>query len=186
MLQAIALAEVLACYILWALAFAAARKRTVGQQKVVRAPSSRWGMVLQGVGFAFVWVYVRPPGYQKSIWELAGSMILAPLSAALGWAAVNHLGKYWRFEAALSREHELVQSGPYRWIRHPICASMLGFLLAVGLAWSWWPMLAPALVFFLAGTEIRIRAEDRLLAERFGESFQAYRSRVRAYLPFIR
>ena len=60
MLQAIAMGEVLACYILWALAFAAARKRTTGQQKVVRAASSRLGMVLQGVGFAFVWVYVRP------------------------------------------------------------------------------------------------------------------------------
>ena len=35
-------------------------------------------------------------------------------------------------------------------------------------------------------TEIRIRAEDRLLAERFGESFVAYRSRIGAYIPFVR
>lgn len=186
MLQAIALAEVLACYILWGLAFAKARKRTTGQQTAVRVPSSRWGMVLQGVGFAFVWIYVRPAGYQKSAGTLAVSMVLAPLSAALGWGAVKHLGKYWRFEAALSPEHDLVQSGPYGWIRHPIYASMLGFLLAVGLAWSWWPMLIPALVFFLIGTEIRIRAEDRLLAERFEEKFRAYSSRVPAYIPFLR
>jgi len=47
-------------------------------------------------------------------------------------------------------------------------------------------MLVAAVVVFLVGTEIRIRAEDRLLAERFQASFIAYRSRVRAYIPLIR
>jgi protein-S-isoprenylcysteine O-methyltransferase Ste14 len=42
------------------------------------------------------------------------------------------------------------------------------------------------LIALIAGTEIRVRAEDRLLAERFGESFITYRSRVSAYVPFIR
>jgi len=47
-------------------------------------------------------------------------------------------------------------------------------------------MWVAAVIFLLAGTEIRIRAEDRLLAERFQDAFAAYRSRVRAYIPFIR
>jgi protein-S-isoprenylcysteine O-methyltransferase Ste14 len=63
---------------------------------------------------------------------------------------------------------------------------MLGMLLATGAAWTWWPMWVAAVIFLLAGTEIRIRAEDRLLAERFQDAFAAYRSRVRAYIPFIR
>ena len=63
---------------------------------------------------------------------------------------------------------------------------MLGMLLATGFAWSWWPLLLIALTIFLVGTEIRVRAEDRLLSERFGESFATYRSRVRAYIPFLR
>jgi protein-S-isoprenylcysteine O-methyltransferase Ste14 len=113
-------------------------------------------------------------------------MILAPLSVALGWAAARHLGKQWRLEAALSEDHELVQTGPYRWVRHPIYASMFGLLLATGFAWTWWPMFVAAVIAFVVGTEIRVRAEDRLLAERFQESFPAYRSRVRAYIPFIR
>ena len=63
---------------------------------------------------------------------------------------------------------------------------MLGMLLATGAARTWWPMFIAAVLVFLAGTEIRVRAEDRLLAGRFQESFTAYRSRVRAYIPFIR
>lgn len=63
---------------------------------------------------------------------------------------------------------------------------MLGMLLATGFAWSWWPLLLIALAIFLVGTEIRVRAEDRLPADRFGDSFAAYRSRVPAYIPFLR
>jgi protein-S-isoprenylcysteine O-methyltransferase Ste14 len=47
-------------------------------------------------------------------------------------------------------------------------------------------MFILALVAFLAGTEIRVRAEDRLLADHFQETFTSYRSRVPAYLPFVR
>jgi protein-S-isoprenylcysteine O-methyltransferase Ste14 len=47
-------------------------------------------------------------------------------------------------------------------------------------------MSVAGLFFFLVGTEIRVRSEDRLLAERFPESFDAYRLNVHAYIPFIR
>ena len=113
-------------------------------------------------------------------------MVLGPLSVALAWAATRHLGKQWRYEAALSEDHTLIQTGPYRWVRHPIYASMFGMLLSTGFCWTWWPMFLTAILVFLAGTEIRIRAEERLLAERFKDSFYDYRSRVPAYIPFLR
>jgi protein-S-isoprenylcysteine O-methyltransferase Ste14 len=95
-------------------------------------------------------------------------------------------GKQWRYEAALSEDREPIQTDPYRWVRHPIYASLFGMLQATGCAWTWWPLFVAAVIAFLVGTEIRVRAEDGLLAERFQESFTAYRSRVRAYIPFIR
>jgi protein-S-isoprenylcysteine O-methyltransferase Ste14 len=153
---------------------------------VVRAPVSRWGILLQLLGFTLVFTYFRPAGYEKSAPSLIASMILGPPSVALGWAAVRHLGKQWRYEAALSEDHELIRTGPYGWVRHPIYASMLGRLVTTGLAWTWWPMFVAALIVFVAGTEIRVRAEDGLLAERFQEAFTDYRSRVSAYIPFIR
>jgi protein-S-isoprenylcysteine O-methyltransferase Ste14 len=143
--------------------------------------------LLQGIATALCWSYIRPDqGFEKPLAALLASMILGPASVALAYFAVEHLGKQWRLEAALSENHDLVQTGPYRWIRHPVYASMLGMLLATGLVWTLWPMLAAALVLFLLGTEIRVRAEDRLLAARFKDSFVAYRSRVRAYIPFLR
>ena len=62
---------------------------------------------------------------------------------------------------------------------------MLCMLLGAGLLLARIPLLAVALVFFIAGTEVRIRIEDRLLAERFGAAFDEYRRRVDAYVPFL-
>ena len=185
-LENAALAELVVCWMAWAFAFWKPRKEAAGAEKVVRAPASRWGIVIEAFGFAFVWIHLRPEEFDKSTAALIASMILAPLAVALVWAATRHLGKQWRFEAALSRDHELVQTGPYSFVRHPIYTSMLGMLLATGFALAWWPMLIAGVIFFLAGTEIRVRAEERLLAERFGASYTAYRSRVSAYVPFLR
>ncbi|MGO8731269.1 MAG: methyltransferase family protein [Terriglobia bacterium] len=186
MFQTVALVELVLCFVVWSLAFVKPHKQAAGHKKVVRAPASKWGIALEALGFALVWVHVRPVGFEKSVPSLIASMILGPSSVALVWAATRHLGKQWRYEAALIEDHELIRTGPYRWVRHPIYASMLGMLLATGAARTWWPMFVAALTVFLSGMEIRVRAEDGLLAEHFQESFIDYRSRVRAYIPLIR
>ena len=200
MLTRIAFSELILCWLLWVMTFVRSRARQAGQQAVVTAHSARWGILLQGLGYGLVWGFPAVDwdillGLRESHQQgggtgrallLLASMILAPWSVALVWFAVRHLGKQWRIQAGLSADHELVQTGPYRLLRHPVYASMLGMLLATGLIWTWWPILAPALAVFLAGTEIRVRAEDRLLASRFGDSFGRYRSRVRAYIPLVR
>jgi protein-S-isoprenylcysteine O-methyltransferase Ste14 len=186
MLQTVALVELLLSWIAWTMAFLKPRKQAAGQKQAATAPASKWGIVLVTIGFALVWMWVRPPGMEKSRLSLVVSMILGPLSVALAWAAAHRLGKQWRYVAAVSEDHELIQTGPYRWVRHPIYLSMLGMLMATGAAWTWWPMWVAAVVVFLAGTEIRVRAEDRLLEERFQDSFRAYRAHVAAYIPFLR
>jgi protein-S-isoprenylcysteine O-methyltransferase Ste14 len=157
-----------------------------GQKEAASAPVSRLGIFLVMIGFALTWMYVRPVGFHKSAAALIVSMILGPLSVALGWAAAHQLGKQWRFKAAVSEDHELIQTGPYRWLRHPIYTSMLGMLLTTQAAWTWWPMAIASVIAFVAGTEIRVRAEERLLAERFKDSYAAYRSRTSAFIPFLR
>lgn len=186
MLPIAALAQLLLCWIAWSLAFIKPRRQAAGQKEVASAPASRWGIGLVVVAYALAWAYIRPAGFEKSTPALIASMILGPPSAALAWTATRHLGKQWRYQAALSQDHELIQTGPYRRLRHPIYASMLGMLLATLAAWTWWPLALASVIAFLAGTEIRIRAEEGLLAERFGPSFSAYRARTSAYIPFLR
>jgi protein-S-isoprenylcysteine O-methyltransferase Ste14 len=185
-LQLVAFVELTICWIAWLAAFVQRYLKAAGQKEIAKAPSARWGILLNVMGFACLWVNVRPPGFEKSAPELIASMLLGPPSVVLAWRATRHLGRHWRYQAALNANHELVKTGPYASIRHPIYASMLGMVLASGAAYTWWPMLVAGLILFLIGTEIRVQAEDRLLEMYFQDEFIEYRARVRAYIPLFR
>ena len=149
------------CWLAWTLAFVKPQRRAAGAKKAVRASSSRWGILLVMFGYACIWALVRPVGFEKSAASLIASMIIGPPAVAIVWLATRHLDKQWRFEAALSEDHKLITTGPYRWLRNPIYASMLGMLLQTGLAKSWWPLIVAGVIFFVIGTEIRVRAEEQ-------------------------
>jgi len=185
-LEIAALIELGICWVIWSLAFVKPRRRAAGAKKAVRAPASLLGIFLAMLGFACIWAFVRPAGFEKSTASLIASMTIGPPSVVLVWMATRHLDKQWRFEAALSEDHKLITTGPYRWLRNPIYASMMGMLLQTGFAKSWWPLIVAGVIFFVIGTEIRVRAEERLLAERFGDEFTRYKQTTPAYLPFLR
>jgi protein-S-isoprenylcysteine O-methyltransferase Ste14 len=117
--------------------------------------------------------------------ELLTGMTVALVIASvwLCWAAARTLGKQWALVARVIEGHELVTTGPYAIVRNPIYLSMLGMYLASALAVSRWQALLGGLVVFLAGTAIRVRAEERLLRETFGAAFDDYARRVPAFLP---
>lgn len=157
-------------------------KRGPGAQTIDRR--ARWGIVLEGIGFAIVWqkpLWIAQPGMGR----LALGVVSLALGPLLTWTSAVTLGRQWRFDAGLNADHQLVQSGAYRVVRHPIYTSMLCMLIGTGLLLARVPLLIVALAFFITGTEIRVRLEDRLLAERFGAAFADYRRRVHAYLPFL-
>ncbi len=146
---------------------------------------ARWGLLLEAVAYSLLWqgsFWLRSPG----IWRVAVSVAFFALACALSWTGARALGKQLRVDAALGPDHELVRTGPYRWLRHPIYTSMLCILLGTGLLLAAFPMLLLATAVFLAGTEIRVRIEDRLLASQFGEAFRNYQHSVPAYLPFLK
>ena len=151
----------------------------------VRDSRGLWGILLQMVGYSVLWqgrFWLRRP----EDWQVWLSAALLALAVLLSWTGARALGRHLRFEAALRTNHKLVQTGPYRFIRHPIYASMLCLLLGTGVMIASPLLFAIALVILIAGTEIRVRTEDRLLAEHFGPDFVAYRRRVPAYIPLVR
>ena len=168
---------------LWFAPFVAA-KRGSGSL-VARDRRARWGLLLEVVGIGIM-LQSRFWNVTAFSWRIVVAAVLFLLAAVLSWSATQALGKQLRFDAAIGVEHMLVQSGPYRWIRHPIYCSMLCLLWGIGaIAAPLW-LFTAATVVFLTGTEIRVRIEDRLLAERFGEAFADYQRSTKAYVPLIR
>jgi protein-S-isoprenylcysteine O-methyltransferase Ste14 len=181
-----ALIELLLCWIAFSVAFIRPSNQAKNQKQKEAASGSRLGIILVTLGYFCAWVHIVPSQFIKSAPALIASMVIAPFAAALSWWATRHLGKQWRYVAAVAEGHELITTGPYRFIRHPIYTSMFGMLLATVFAWSWWPLGIAAVVFYIIGTEIRIRAEEALLAAHFGDRFIAWRAKTPAYIPFIR
>jgi protein-S-isoprenylcysteine O-methyltransferase Ste14 len=142
------------------------------------------GLLLELAAY-FVAVRWREPA-AVSLPRLLITAIAAPFGVLVMWTAVAHLGRQFRINAGLYSDHELVRTGPYAVVRHPIYASMMLMLLATAMLWTRWPWIVLAFGLFIAGTEIRVRTEDRLLASRFGDQFTAYRRHVSAYIPFVR
>lgn len=176
-------ALLIAGWVAWGAPFvpAALRRRRAS----TRDRTARWGLLLQGAGYFVVWQGLsREP--LPSAPRVVGACAFFALAAGLSWTAVRALGRHWRVEAGLDADHELVRSGPYRVVRHPIYTSMLAQLVATGLLLAPWPLLALAAALGAAGTEVRVRVEDALLASRFGAAFEEYRRAVPAYVPYVR
>jgi protein-S-isoprenylcysteine O-methyltransferase Ste14 len=166
------------------------RKKPPSPPDRKREPGSLFGVALQGVSFGILW------GVRRTMFTpiVAGRELitlvtgLLAIVAAIGavWLvtlAVKTLGKEWSLTARLVEGHKLATSGPYALVRHPIYTGMLGMLLATGLAISHWAALLAALLVFFIGTTIRIRSEEKLLREAFGEQFENYVRSVRAIVP---
>lgn len=170
-------------WLLWVMPFFRTKRRSVKPERL--DPRARWGIALQGIGYSLLW---QNPFWQRSVdgWRALSSFGLLALAALLSWSGASALGKQWRIDAGINPDHQLVTSGPYRFLRHPIYASMLSLLLATGVLITPWWLLLPSVVLFIVGTEVRVRIEDRLLAQRFGERFREYRRAVPAYIPFMR
>jgi protein-S-isoprenylcysteine O-methyltransferase Ste14 len=119
-------------------------------------------------------------------WRVALAVPLFALACLLSWTAVRALGRQWRFDAGVNEDHELVRSGPYRFVRHPIYTSIICLFLGTGLLVARWPLLLVSFVLLIVGTQIRVRTEDRLLESHFGEALREYRREVPAYIPLLK
>ena len=112
-----------------------------------------------------------------------GSLLTAGGLLFTVWARL-HLGKNWSGTVTIKKDHELITSGPYALVRHPIYTGLLlaflGSALALG---DWRGVLAFALT---AGALWRkLRFEERWMRQQFGDAYQAYSQRVAALVPFV-
>lgn len=182
---------VIASWVAFALVFQLRKKLPAAQEKE-RDRASYWGIGLEAIGYWFVWIlprrYFSPIVPMPKTAEIAVTTLTIAIGAASVWlcgAALRILGKQWTYRARVIEGHELITRGPYSLVRNPIYLGMFGMLLATGLAVGRWPVVVGAITVFLIGTAIRIRSEERLLRQAFGEKFEEYAQRVWALIPGI-
>lgn len=145
---------------------------------------------MQAVAFSGVWIGRKWVFWGAPGWVPAELGWLAPalcvLSVAMAAWSIWTLGRNWSVAARVAESHELITTGPYRVVRHPIYTAMFGVLIAMGLSLSTPAATLAASAVFVIGTSIRVWFEERLLRGYFGEEFARYRETVPAFIPFLR
>ena len=99
------------------------------------------------------------------------------------WARLWIAGN-WSSDVTLKRDHELVTTGPYRWVRHPIYTGVLLALLGSALAVGEWRGL---LAVILAGAAFwrKLGIEEAVMRRQFGAAYASYAEHVPALIPFV-
>jgi protein-S-isoprenylcysteine O-methyltransferase Ste14 len=112
----------------------------------------------------------------------AGTALCALGLIFAAWARV-HLGRNWGYPMSLKEQPELVTSGPYAFVRHPmytgILFAMLGSFFVEGVLWL--ILLAVFGVYFVYSATV----EDRLMSHQFPNDYPAYKKRTKLLIPFL-
>jgi protein-S-isoprenylcysteine O-methyltransferase len=132
-----------------------------------------------------LWALLRLRGAgMEPVTFYAGTAVFC-IGALLRIWAISTLAAFFTMEIGVKSEHLLIQSGPYRWIRHPSYSGYLMIVIGLGFVLQSVPALVlPALetAIFLS---VRIPEEERMLLKHFGESFGEYAMKTKRLIPFV-
>jgi protein-S-isoprenylcysteine O-methyltransferase Ste14 len=112
-----------------------------------------------------------------------GLIMLAAGIAFAVWAR-HDLGRNWSGTVTVKQNHELIRSGPYRLVRHPIYTGLLLAILGTAIAFGEWRGLL-AFGLLTGSLLLKLRIEERFMSESFPKEYARYRAEVPALIPFI-
>jgi protein-S-isoprenylcysteine O-methyltransferase Ste14 len=121
-------------------------------------------------------------GREPIFW--AGIALMLP-GAAFRAYAIRVLGCYFAVTVAVGPDQRVIDSGPYRYIRHPSYSGALLALLGLGLTLTNWASLAVLAACNIAGFAYRVAVEERALREVLGAPYIAYMEQTRRFIPFV-
>lgn len=169
--------------------FAARARVKRGRQATIRqrAPLAWLWVVIQGVGIGLAGIgpikVSLDPMSTKAIAEAIVVLILMAGAVWLFDASSRAMGKNWALVARTREDHDLVQSGPFAFVRHPIYVALFLVMLAIAIAYGHSRNLIVAIPIYALGTGLRIGHEERLLRTQFGAAYDAYAARVKRFVP---
>ncbi len=188
-MSAISAYTILACWcifvVVW-LVSAFRTKRTVEKQSLLFALAHR---IPVGLGW---WMLAFPRFGPPMNWQViprtALSQVIGAAICIYGllftlWARRTLAGN-WSSDVTFKRDHELIRSGPYHFVRHPIYTGLLvmclGTAIQIGQLRGGFGLLLVAIGFW-----IKLSQEERLLLRHFPDAYPIYQREVKALVPFV-
>ena len=176
--------------LLWVVFFAYWMLEARRAKKAVRTPAwwQRFGIRIVIIAVVVILVrerrfqaMIQPPHRGAGLEALGIAVCVCGLGFAV-WARL-HLGRNWGQPMTLKEGHELVTSGPYGYVRHPIYTGILAALAGSAVVTGALPLVALVLIgtYFV----ISARAEEKIMAQQFPEQYPGYKKKTKALVPFV-
>ncbi|MHB1769735.1 MAG: methyltransferase family protein [Minisyncoccota bacterium] len=141
--------------------------------------------IFLSLAFAFLAPQFRIDSDSLNVLLFTSGIILIWAGIVFRLWSIQTLGKYFRTVVLIQDDHELITSGPYRYLRHPSYTGSMISVLGVGLALGNWMSLLSILLTVFIGYRWRIHVEEIALGKRFGAAYAAYRKKTWNLILFI-
>jgi protein-S-isoprenylcysteine O-methyltransferase len=145
-----------------------------------------WLVNMAGAGIAVFLCFKLPAWswpWREQLYSIGFGVFV--IGIALRWYSIIYLGRFFTTNVAIARDHRLIDSGPYRHLRHPSYTGSMLMIIGFGLCLGNIPALLVILISFWVTLLRRIQVEEQALTETFGDQYQAYKKRTRRLIPFI-
>ncbi len=123
----------------------------------------------------------RLPGAPNVTGLVALGLLLIGL--AVRWAAILTLGRFFTVDVAIHTDHAVVQTGLYRFVRHPSYTGLLIAFLGLGVFFANWLSILGLLVPITLAIVNRVATEERALLASLGSEYEVYRARTKRFIP---
>ena len=107
------------------------------------------------------------------------------LGIILRHVAIKQLGKFFTVDVTIRENHQLLQTGLYKFLRHPSYTGSLLSFLGFGLSLNNWLSLAIVFIPTLFAMIHRINIEEKVLKQQFGKQYLDYIAKTKRLIPFI-
>jgi protein-S-isoprenylcysteine O-methyltransferase Ste14 len=116
--------------------------------------------------------------------DVAGVVLFAA-GLILRWWAIVTLGRFFTVDVTIEKDHELVERGPFRMVRHPSYTGVLLAFVGYGLTMHNWGAVLVLLLPIFAAFVRRMNVEEEALSRALGQRYAGYMKRTKRLVPFI-
>jgi protein-S-isoprenylcysteine O-methyltransferase Ste14 len=140
-----------------------------------------------GVAAAFILAdHVRSAGFNSARWPVFTlGLAIIVLGIALRQWSVHTLGQFFTVQVRVRVDQTVVDSGPYRFVRHPSYAAIILSFVGIGIALENWLSLVVLVVVPTIGLVVRIRVEERALTDALGEPYRRFSATRARLIPGV-
>ena len=166
------------------------RSRSVKVAQSYKTPLETLLLVLAWVGFLVPLIWVVSPAFSFAEYpQRSGSFVAGLTCLAVGlWLFFRShadLGTNWSVTLELRQEHRLISQGVYRAIRHPMYSALALYSVGQALVIPNWVAGFSNLIALAVLLALRLGAEEKMMAEQFGDEYAAYSARTKRFVPGI-